>query len=218
MFAEWIDAVWEFIYPGVVAFIIAVVGYILAIIAEGITRKVFKGLYYEEWFAAHGVDRAFFGMHITDVIATLVKWWVFLGFFAQAITFLGMPMVTEMAVTLYNIYISVALGIIYLGIGLIVATYVGIKLRENNTYGGELTVKAVQAVIVYFALVTALPHFGVKDTYILTKAIEIALWAVAIAFGIGLGIAIGLGGQDVVRDLLKKHKKHIEEMIVGKKG
>ena len=216
MFAEWINAIWDFIYPGVVAFVIAVVGYILAIIAEGITRKIFKGLYYEEWFAAHGVDRAFLGIHITDVIATLVKWWVFIGFFAQAITFLGMPLVTEMAVALYNIYVSIALGIIYLAIGLTVATYVGIKMRENDAYGGELTIKAVQAVIIYFALVTALPHFGIKDTYILTKAIEIALWAAAIAFGIGLGIAIGLGGQDVVRDILKKRKKHIEEIIVGK--
>ncbi len=215
--AEWTTMVWDAIYPGVVAFVIAIVGYILAFIAEGITRKLFKSLYYEEWFAAHGVDRAFLGIHITDLIATLVKWWVFLGFFAQAITFLGMPLVTNMAVALYNIYVSIALGIIYLGVGFIVATYVGIKMRENKTYGGEITIKAVQAIIIYFALVTALPHFGIKDTYILTKAIEIALWAGAIAFGVGLGIAIGLGGQDVVRDVLKKRKQYIEEIIFGRK-
>ncbi len=213
----WIVATWNFIYPGVVAFVVAVVGYLLAVITEAIVRKAFKGLYYEEWFAAHGVDRAFLGINITDLIAVLTKWWVFLGFFAQAVTYLGMPLVTNMAVALYNIYVSIALGIIYLGIGLIVATYVGIKMRENNIYGGELTVKAVQAVIVYFALVAALPRFGIQDTYLLTKAIEISLWAAAIAFGLGLGIAIGLGGQDVVRDVLKKHKKTIEEMIVGKK-
>ncbi|MDN5358846.1 MAG: hypothetical protein PWP76_689 [Candidatus Diapherotrites archaeon] len=213
----WVLSVWNFIYPGVVAFVIAIVGYILAVIAEAITRKVFKGLYYEEWFAAHGVDRAILGIHITDVISTLIKWWVFLGFFAQAITFLGMPLVTQMAVSLYNIYVSIALGIVYLSIGLIVATYVGIKMREAEMYGGELAIKAVQAIIIYFALVTALPYFGIKDTHILTKAIEIALWAVAIAFGVGLGIAIGLGGQDIVRDVLKKRKSHIEEILVGKK-
>jgi len=215
--AEWITVVWDAIYPGVVAFVIAIVGYILAFIAEGIMRKIFKSLYYEEWFAAHGVDRAFLGIHVTDLVATLVKWWVFLGFFAQAITYLGLPLVANMAMALYNIYVSIALGIVYMGIGSIVATYVGIKMRENHAYGGEITIKAVQAIIMYFALVTALPHFGVKDTYILTKAIEIALWAAAIAVGAGLGIAIGLGGQDVVRDILKKRKQYIEEMIIGKK-
>lgn len=211
----WIMAAWDTIYPGIVAFIIAAVGYILAVIAESVTRKLFKGLYYEEWFEAHGVDRAFLGIHVTDLIATLVKWWVFLGFFAQAVGYLGMPIVTEMAVALYGLYVSIALGIIYIAIGMFIAKYVGIKMRENGTYGGEPVVKAVQAVIIYFALITALPHFGIRDTYILTKAIEIALWAVAAAFGIGMGIAIGLGGQDVVKDILKKKKKAIEEVLVG---
>lgn len=214
----WTLAAWKVIYPGIVAFVVAVVGYVFAAVAEGLTRKVFKGLYYEEWFEAHGVDRAFLGIHVTDLIATIVKWWVFIGFFTQAVGYLGMPLVTEMALTLYSTYVSVALGIIYVAIGMFIAKYVGIKMRESGTYGGEPVIRAVQAVIIYFALVTALPHFGIRDTYILTKAVEIALWAVAAAFGIGMGIAIGLGGQDVVREILKKKKKKIEEIIVGPEG
>lgn len=211
----WVAVAWSVLYPGLMAFTVAVVGYLLATVAERLTRKVFKGLYYEEWFEAQGVDRAFLGIHVTDLIATIVKWWVFIGFFAQAVGYLGMPLVTEMAVTVYNTYVSVALGVIYAAVGAIVAEYVGIKMREKGTYGGEPVIRAVQAVIIYFALVTALPYFGIRDTYILTKAIEIALWAVAIAFGVGMGIAIGLGGQDVVKEILKKKKKRIEEIIVG---
>ncbi|HIP74332.1 MAG TPA: hypothetical protein EYH14_01640 [Euryarchaeota archaeon] len=211
----WAATAWGILYPGIMAFTVAVVGYLLAAVAERLTRKVFKGLYYEEWFEAQGVDRAFLGIHVTDLIATIVKWWVFIGFFAQAIGYLGMPVVTEMALTVYGLYVNVALGIIYLAVGMFIAKYVGIKMRESGTYGGEPVIRAVQAVIIYFALITALPHFGIRDTYILTKAIEIALWAVAIAFGVGMGIAIGLGGQDVVKDVLKKKKKKIEEIIFG---
>ena len=213
----WTLAAWKVIYPGIVAFVVAVVGYVFAAVAEGLTRKVFKGLYYEEWFEAQGVDRAFLGIHVTDIVSTMVKWWVFIGFFAQAIGYLGMPMVTGMAVAVYNLYVSVALGVMYVAVGAFIAKYVGIKMRESGIYGGEPVIRAVQAVIIYFALVTALPYFGIRDTYIITKAIEIALWAFAIAFGVGMGIAVGLGGQDVVKDILKKKKKKIEEILVGPK-
>ena len=213
----WATTAWGAIFPGIMAFVVVVVGYALAVVAEQLTRKIFKGLYYEEWFEAQGVDRAFLGIHVTDIVSTMVKWWVFIGFFAQAIGYLGMPMVTGMAVAIYNIYVSVALGIMYAAVGAFIAKYVGIKMRESGTYGGEPVIRAVQAVIIYFALVTALPYFGIRDTYIITKAIEIALWAVAIAFGVGMGIAVGLGGQDVVKDILKKKKKKIEEILVGPK-
>ncbi len=204
---------------GIAAFwaaVIAALGYIIGWIAELITRKILKSLYYEEWFEAHGVSRALLGISTTDIIAEIVKWWVFLGFFAQAIgIFTSMPIIVNMAVTLYQIYISIALGIIYLLIGALIAKYVGIKMREDGTYGGEITIKAVQGIIMYFAVITALPYFGVHQVQIITDALRIALWAGAIAFGLGLGLAIGLGGQDIVKDALRKHKSKIEEIFFG---
>jgi len=189
---------------GIAAFwaaVIAALGYVIGWIAELITRKILKSLYYEEWFEAHGVSRALLGISTTDIIAGIVKWWVFLGFFAQAIgIFTSMPIIVEMAVTLYQIYISIALGIIYLLI-----------------YGGEITIKAVQGIIMYFAVITALPYFGVHQVQIITDALRIALWAGAIAFGVGLGLAIGLGGQDIVKEALHKHKGKIEEIFFGSK-
>ncbi|GEM_PF-1878652 len=213
------QAIWiGFVYPAIMAAILAVVGYIVGWIAEIITKKILKGLYYEEWFKAHGIDHALLGINTTDLIAKIVKWWVFLGFFAQAVAFFQLPVVVQMAATLYAAYVSIALGIIYLAIGAIIAQYVGIKMRESNFYGGELGVKAVQAIIMYFAIVTAFPYFGIKDTYIITKAVEIFLWAAAATVAIGLGIAIGLGAQDVVRDIVSKHKKDIEGFFFEKKG
>jgi hypothetical protein len=206
------------IIPGVSAFVLAVVGYIVAWIAELITRRLFKDLYYEEWFEAHGVNRAFLGITITDLVATIVKWWVFLGFFSQAVALFNLDFLMGMATTLYNIYISIALGIIYLAIWAIIAQYVGVKMRESAYYGGEIAVKAVQAVIMYFAVITALPYFGIRDTYIITRALEIALWAAGAGFALGIGLAFGLGAQDTVKDILKKKKERIEEIFFGKKA
>jgi hypothetical protein len=207
---------------GVTAFwaaVIAALGYIIGWIAELITKKILRSLYYEEWFKAHGVDEALLGIPTTDLIAGIVKWWVFLGFFAQAIgLFTSMQMIVSMAVTLYNIYVSLAIGTIYLLIGALLAKYVGIKMREAKTYGGELSVKIVQAIILYFAIVTALPYYGVHDVRIITEALEIAMWGLAGALAIGLGIAICLGSQDYVKDFLKKHRKDIEEMFGVKKA
>ncbi len=200
------------------AAVIAALGYIIGWIAEIITKKILRGLYYEEWFEAHGVSRALLGIPTTDIIAGIVKWWVFLGFFAQAIgLFTSMPMIVSMAVTIYQIYVNIALGIIYLLIGALVAKYVGVKMRESGTYGGEVVIKATQAIIIYFALVTALPYFGVHQVQIITDALKIALWAGAIAFGLGMGIAIGLGSQDIVKEILRKHKSTIEEVFFGNK-
>jgi len=204
---------------GIAAFwaaVIAALGYIIGWIAELITKKILKSLYYEEWFEAHGVSRALLGIPTTDIIAGIVKWWVFLGFFAQAIgLFTSMPIIVNMAVTIYQVYVSIALGIIYLLIGALIAKYIGIKMREDGMYGGEITVKAVQAIIMYFAVITALPYFGVHQVQIITDALKIALWAGAIAFGLGLGIALGLGGQDTVKEILHKHRGQIEEIFFG---
>ena len=197
------------------AAVLAVLGYVLGWIGEVVTKYIIKRCYYEEFFQKYNIDRAFLGISIRDLAGTLVKWWIFLGFLAQAVALFGLAQITAMFVALYNLYVSIAVGIIYLVIGATIAKYVGDRLRARNVFGGGLTIAGVQGIIMYFALIAALPKFGIANTYILTKAIELFIWAGAVAFGLGIAIAIGLGAQDIVRDILSKKKGVIEAVLLG---
>ncbi len=214
---------WEALFgqvvsAGVTAFwaaVLAICGYILGWIAELITKYVIKKCYYEEFFQRYNIDRAFLGISIRDLAGTLVKWWIFLGFLAQAVALFGLTQITDMFIALYNLYVSVAVGIIYLAIGATIAKYVGDRMRAKRVFGGGITIAGVQGIIMYFALIAALPKFGITDTYILTRAIELFIWAGAVAFGLGVGIALGLGAQDTVKEILSKKKDVIEAILVG---
>lgn len=197
------------------AAILAVLGYVMGWIAELITKYVINKCYFAEFFQRYNIDRAFLGISIQDLAGTLVKWWIFLGFLAQAVALFGLTQITDMFVALYNLYISVAVGIVYLVIGSMIAKYVGDRMRAKHVLGGGLTIAGIQGIIMYFALIVALPKFGITDTYILTKAIELFIWAGAVAFGLGVGIAFGLGAQDTVKEILSKKKDVIEAILVG---
>jgi len=208
----------QIVGAGITAFwatVLAILGYVLGWIAELVTRYVIEKCCYADFLQRYNIDRAFLGISVRDLAGTLVKWWIFLGFLAQAVALFGLAQITDMFVALYNLYVSVVVGIAYLVVGSMIAKYVGDRMRAKRVLGGGLTIAGVQGLIMYFALIAALPKFGIADTYILTKAIELFIWAGALAFGLGVGIAFGLGAQDTVKEILSKKKDVVEAILVG---
>ncbi len=199
------------------AAVLAVVGYIAGWIGEKIVIFLWDKAYFQDFMRRYKLERAFLGIPLGVLLAKLAKWWIFLFFLADAVSVFNLTHATELVQILLNIYASFVAGILYLVAGAIIAKYVGDRMKEAKVPGDQITIVATQAIIIYFALVTALPYFGVRNVIIITKAIEYALMAMAGAFAIGVGIAFGFGAQDEVKELIKKNKSLLEGILVAKK-
>ncbi len=216
-----VDPLWAwFIAAGLDALraaVLAAVGYVFGLIGERVVLFLWDKAYFQDFVRKYKLEKAFLGIPLGVLLGKIVKWWVFLFFLVEAVNSFRLVYATQLAEMLLTIYTSLVAGILYLVIGAMIAKYVGDRLKETKVPGGQITVVLSQAIIMYFALVTALPYFGVRNTYIITKAIEYILMALAGAIALGLGLAIGLGAQDEVKELIKKNRAVIEGLLVGKK-
>ena len=198
---------------GVWAFVVAVVGYVVALIFEWLTVRIYRYFGIKDYMEETGFERAVVGIEFETLLKELVKWWVFLAFLVQAADVLRLQVLTNFFYQIYNAYTLIALALVYFAAGAIVAFYVAKKLRETGVIGGNLTVYTVQAVILYVSLVTALQTIGFSGVYFLNRIVELIITAFVIAFGLGAGIAIGLGGQETAKKIIEKHKKTLEELF-----
>ncbi len=198
---------------GVWAFVVAVVGYVVALFGEWLTVKIYRYFGIKDYMEETGFERAVVGIEFETILKELIKWWIFLAFVVQAAAILQLSVLTKFFYDLYHAYTLIALAILYFSAGAIVAFYVAKKLREAGVIGGNLTVYTVQAVILYVALVTALATIGFKGVYFLNRLVELVVTAFVIAFGLAMGIAFGLGGQETAKKILDKHKNTIEKLF-----
>ncbi len=203
----------EGIVAGVYAFVIAVVGYVVAWVVERAVVRGYRFFGIKDYMVKTGFEQAVLGIEFETILKELVKWWIFLVFLAEAASVLNLTTVVNFFYTVLWAYSQVALAIIYLSGGAIIAHYVGQKLREAGVVGGNFTVILVKAVIVYISLVTALQLIGFTGVYFLNKIIELFITALVIAFGLGVGIALGLGGQETAKKIIDKHKAQIEKLF-----
>ncbi|NPA86467.1 MAG: hypothetical protein GXO00_00445 [Candidatus Diapherotrites archaeon] len=203
----------EGLLAGIWAFIIAVVGYIIATIVERLVVKAYRYFGIRDYMEATGYERAVLGIEFETILKELAKWWVFLVFLAQAAAVLNLMTVTYFFSTLLNAFTLLAIAIIYFSAGAILAHYVGEKLREAGVAGGNFTVLLVKAVILYISAVTALQIIGFTGVNFLNRVVELLITALVIAFGLGVGIAIGLGGQETAKEIIEKHKAKLKKLF-----
>ena len=198
---------------GVWAFVVAVVGYVVALIGEWLTVKIYRYFGIKDYMEETGFERAVIGIEFETILKELVKWWIFLAFLVQSAAVLQLNVLTNFFYDVYHAYTLIALAILYFSAGAIVAFYVAKKLKEAGVIGGNLTIYTVQAVILYISLITALETIGFRGVYFLNRLVELVITAFVIAFGLAMGIAFGLGGQETAKKILEKHKTTIEKLF-----
>lgn len=195
------------------AFVIAVVGYLVALVFEWLVKWAYRYFGIKDYMVSSGFERAVIGIEMETILRELVKWWVFLVFLVQAANFIQLYAVTYLFGSILEIYNLIALAIIYFAAGAIVAEYVGKKMEESKVVGGRFTVVTTKAIILYIALITALRLVHFTGIEFLNQLVILFVEALVIAFGLSMGIAFGLGGQDLARDILKEKKESIKKLF-----
>jgi len=205
-FTQALNTFMSFLPSLLVAFIVLVVGWF---IAGFLGRLIARGL--NAIGLERAVERSGIGRFIeqsgsrwtmSEIIAALIQWSIFLIFIQAAASLIGMAQITAIinSVILFIPKLIVALAIIVIGslIARLVAGVVRGSLAEMEVGSAGLFAKLAQYAIVGFAIVAALNQIGVAQTVVNTLLIGLIG-----SLSLALGLAFGLGGREVAAQITR---------------
>ena len=190
--------------PAVIGFVLLIViGWILAKIAKGITRKLLESLNFERaitespagTYVKKAIDQP------ADFVAKFVYWIILIGFLLFAVSTLGVPALTLIVNGVYR-YIPnvIAAIIIFLAASAVTA---GAETFVYKVLGRGALAKLVGAIVP--AIILPIAIFMILDQlHIARNIVDITFTALVGSVGLGLALAFGLGGRDVASRILEQ--------------
>lgn len=178
------------------AFVILILGIIIAPIFGGIVKRLVKLTKIDTLSEKTGLSKTFenLGLRFTfsDVIGKLVKWFFLIAFLIAAMDVLNWTSVTDFLKEIMFYIPNVIVAIIILAVGLIAGQFVkkavitGLK-TTGSIKNPELLGNIAQWSLVVFATLAALLQLGIAE-----RLIEILFAGVIIT----LALSFGLGGKE----------------------
>lgn len=199
--------------------VIAALGWAFAYLLKVIVRAALRLIKFEKLSESAGANQLLIKAALpssTELMARLVFWVVWLGFFLLGVEVLGVVGLQEYVYRFFLFLPRLLVGVFIVFFGLLAATFfyrAALLAAVNaNLPSARVLAVSLRTVIVILAVSMAFEELGLADRTIIV--------AFAIAFGglmLGLAIAFGLGGQDLARRFLerrfspdKQEQKHDE--------
>lgn len=196
-----IDDVYELMGQLFWFIILTIVGLFLGGICYKILKEALIAIGLEAELKKHKIVDAFGGMSLSGILAGIVKWYIVLLFLAQGIAKLPLLKLSVFMDELMIYIPNLIMGLMILIVAMVISNFVGGRLREKKVNFAEFLALGAEALIFYFAIVLALPKFGVGDVSILEDSFKILM----VGISVGIAIALGLGLKDPISKLCEKH-------------
>jgi hypothetical protein len=139
------------------------------------------------------------GRGLSDMAGTGVMLAVVMVAITQACEILGLPILTDMLGTLGATMTRLAVALVILGVGLLLASTAGRTLQASRLANAKGLAHAARAAILFFAAALALRQAGLP-----AEIVGIAFGAVVGGLAIGVAVALGLGGQHAAARVLER--------------
>lgn len=192
------------------AFIVFLVGWLIALLVKLFVEFVLRNLKLEELFRKLKIDQYFkdFSWEETldKILAEVVFWVVFVVFLMVAFDILGLQIVNVfIRQALFYIPKAIAGGLVLVA-GLLFGelarkSLVGV-FRGLRGKSAQTAAVFVKWVIVIFAFIAALNQWGIAP-----DIMAILIQGVVIFLALAGGLAFGLGGQDLAREILENLRR-----------
>lgn len=192
-----------------------VVGVVVGAVVYKIIKSALDSVRVEERMAKHGLQDALGGLQLTKVVAGIFMIYVVLVLMGS-----GIDIVAERSGAGFNevrlvvmfrelvrLYPDFVLGGFIIIGGAIIGDFMQDRIKQSKTsLASESVGFLVQGMVLFFAIVLALPHFQIKENVdILTDSFKIIVAGISI----GLAIAMGLGLKDTFGKWGKKVGKKL---------
>ena len=187
---EYISNIQNYTTYFVIFIIFATIGYIIAKAAIFILRIIFNYTKLNQIQKKN--PELFYGIDISNLILSLVKYYILLYFLILGIV-VDFPYYSYLFYILNLVYTAIIILFAGMVIGDIIVYLFNIK---NNV------AKIVKGTILYLFLIIALSYLGLNST-VLVQALYYLLLSAAISFGIMIGIIIALEYKDEIIKIIK---------------
>jgi hypothetical protein len=202
------------------AFVIFILGLVLAWVVKVVFVKVFKLLKLDTLFSRTGAAETLRKMGLKDapskLLGRLLYWLIVIIFFIISLYLLRVPAIEQLLERFLLYLPNIFVAAVILVIGLFLGNFLGRATLIASVNAGikfsSLLGKGVRAIVMLFALVMALEQLGIARSTVIA--------AFAIVFGgivLALSLAFGLGGKDIARSYLEtrfgKGEKEKEDEI-----
>lgn len=201
--------------PNILAFIaIIIVGWIVAGLLASALVSVLRTVKFNRLARNSGFSDFVEGMGVktsaTVFIGEIAKWFVRLIALVVAFDALGLPAVSNVLEQLLLWLPNLAVALVILVIGGLIAKAVGglaqSSAREAGFARASLIGTIARASIWAFAIIVAVNELGIAE-----NAVNALLVAVLAATSLGLGLAFGLGGQEAAADIIADSRRRFRD-------
>lgn len=193
--------------PKVIAFaVILIVGWFIANLIAGLAARILRAIRFNDLSERSGFSTFVRNIGVqTDpagFLGMVAKWFMRLIVLVVAFDALGLPAVSDVLRQLLLWLPNLAVGIVVLVIGGLLANAAAGVVRGATASAGfrhpEIIANVARASVWVFAIIVAVNQIGIAQTLVNT----LFMGAVALVV-IALGLAFGLGGRDVAARLLQ---------------
>ncbi len=203
----------SFVPSLIVAIIIFVIGWVVAVLLGRVVMQVIDALKIDHALKSAGVGdlvgRAGFHLHSGKFLGELVKWFVIVIFLVATLEVVGLSQVNGF---LQEVVLAYLPRVIAAALILIIAAIIGEatqKLVVGTAKAAQITSSAflgglAKWAIWIFAILIALSQLGVANFFAQTL-----FTGVVVALSIAFGLAYGLGGQEAAARSLERLQKDI---------
>lgn len=181
------------------AVIVLAVFYFVGRVAAKLVARFLTGIHFDDLPVKLGLasERLEGTGSPSNVVGYIVMVFIMLFATMMAATLLDFPIVNQLVASLTQFLGLVVLGVVIIGVGILVASFVASILRAGGRSGSIISL--VRVLIIVLSVVLGVRAMGFADDIILL-GFGLVLGAAAIA----AGIAFGLGGRTVAAELLAR--------------
>lgn len=196
-----------------VAVIILIVGWVVAVFVAKLVKQVLNSLKLDEVGDKLGLDelsaRTGVRMSVSGTVAWLVKWFLLVAIFLAAADILGLTQISAFlnSVLAYIPMVIAAAGIMLIGtmVAQFLARLVRHSVKAAGLHSADLLGSITQWAVMVFTVLATLDQLGVAQPFVQTLFTGIiAMLAIA------GGLAFGLGGKEHASKVLDMIEKDIK--------
>ena len=187
--------------------LLLILGYIIGKSIEKLIYIVlerFLGL--NAWLKKKKLDKALYSINISKFYSTLIKWYIYIVFFAQAVTLYDIEIINRLAYSLVALYPKIVAFGFTATIALMIAEVVKNFVLSMDFPKKEKAASVAKAVTLYVLIVSILDSLGV-DVEILIDLFRVIMITIGIAIGIALGIGLGFAFRKDIERALRSFRK-----------
>lgn len=192
------------------AFVILIIGWIIAKIIKGVLNRILKAVKFDNIADKVGVNSflAKGGMkhRASSLIATLGYWIVMFTTLVMFFDNLGLEVVSDLLTDVIKYIPNIIVGCLLLVVGMYLAEFVSglvVGTLKGGGYGNaEFVGRLAYGGVMFFAIAIVLEQLGIGGNIINTVVTVIMSGA-----GLALALAFGLGGREWASGIIQKYFK-----------